>query len=698
MNANIDKRSYSILQSIVNNQPSVTGKDLEKMFGITKKQLSYSVQKINDYLTTLGYKEIKRENTGFFIVPYNLIDKFSMTEEKQSSIYIVSDKERLYLIILILFSRTEEISVNHFTSELKISKNTLLSDIKKIRLYLQKYDMYLLYTRKEGYFISGSEYAKRQVMINIIKKVLIMPEAETILFKILKMNKDKFKTIQEDIEILENNLKVKFTDERIKELPYIIYVIILRISLGKVLHELPDVFNHISDTKEYYILLSFISRYNIKNEMEALYLTSQIQISKIYSLEKNDLYEKYDLVEVAKQIIINFECLCGIRFKATDELLQLLIKHCTPAYYRIKYGYHLENNIVDLVLPEYMELHQIVKKSIVPLETLIGMPIDDEELVYITILFGASLNKEGLLENVTVHICAIIVCINGVAVTNYLLITLKQLFPQIDFLTCLSARDYKDYKGEYDIIFSTVKLKTDKMLFMIEPFADETSKENFKKRVLEELEYRNFRNVSVKDIVHIVEKYSDIESKEKLIEELKFYIDTNNKPKTIENSIKPNFGTKLKLNELLKRESIKIFNRTMDWKEAIEMTSYSLLYSNKIYPRYVKKMIDIIEEEKPYIMIAEGVAIAHAGIHDGVRSPGMAITILPEKISFNGYIDIDIVVVLATTDTKIHLNALFELIEILEDGILRSQIKKAKTVDEVVNLMKLEKNKGEKIC
>ena len=54
MSAYIDKRSHSILQSIVNNYPTITGKDIENMYDITRKQLSYSVKKINDYLTTLG--------------------------------------------------------------------------------------------------------------------------------------------------------------------------------------------------------------------------------------------------------------------------------------------------------------------------------------------------------------------------------------------------------------------------------------------------------------------------------------------------------------------------------------------------------------------------------------------------------------------------------------------------------------------
>ena len=49
--------------------------------------------------------------------------------------------------------------------------------------------------------------------------------------------------------------------------------------------------------------------------------------------------------------------------------------------------------------------------------------------------------------------------------------------------------------------------------------------------------------------------------------------------------------------------------------------------------------------------------IAHAGVDDGVYSMGMALLKLPEKLSFNGYMDADIIVVLATPDKTRHLPA-----------------------------------------
>lgn len=684
MSAYIDKRSHSILQSIVNNYPTITGKDIENMYDITRKQLSYSVKKINDYLTTLGFDEIKRENTGLFIVSKDVLEKFKSDEYSQSSTYILSEKERMYVILLILFSRTEEISVNHFTYDLNISKNTLLSDLKKIKLYLEKYNMYILYTRKDGYFISGSEYSKRTIMIETIKNILKMPKGKNILFDTLKINEEDIQNIHTNLELLESDLKIKFTDERIRELQYIIYANLIRIRLGKILNELPEAFKHILGTKEHLIITSFLSLYDVNDEREALFLTSQIQISKIHYLEFDDLYDKKDLIKISKEVIKNFERLSGVIFKDTDDLLQLLVQHFVPAFYRIKYNYHLENSILDLILPEYIDLHHIVKKAVEPYEKFIKEKINDEELVYITVLFGASLSKEGILKNVIYNKKAVIVCINGVTVSNYMLITLKKLFPQIEFLSCLSMRDFYNYNEDYDIVFSTVNIKTDKVLFLVKPFPDENSKEMFKKHVLEELNYKKFNDNKFDELVNIIENHSDNLSKEELVERLKNIYTENDtilEDKKIED--------KLTLKDLLVKDNIKISNVAIDWKQAIEITAFPLLYANKIYARYVKRMIQIIEEEKPFIMISDGVAVAHAGVDDGVIAPGIAITLFPEKISFNEYMDIDILIVLATPDTKVHLNALWELIEILEDDNIMKKIRCANNENEVLKLMNL---------
>ena len=45
----IDKRIHVVLNALVQN-PNITGVELQHEFGLTRKQLSYTLKKINDFL------------------------------------------------------------------------------------------------------------------------------------------------------------------------------------------------------------------------------------------------------------------------------------------------------------------------------------------------------------------------------------------------------------------------------------------------------------------------------------------------------------------------------------------------------------------------------------------------------------------------------------------------------------------------
>ena len=75
----LDERAYTVLKTIVNN-PSITGKEVEMSLQLSRKQLSYTIEKINDYLQDNGTPKIERLRTGKFIIPVAVIEQYQ-TEE-----------------------------------------------------------------------------------------------------------------------------------------------------------------------------------------------------------------------------------------------------------------------------------------------------------------------------------------------------------------------------------------------------------------------------------------------------------------------------------------------------------------------------------------------------------------------------------------------------------------------------------------
>ena len=188
----LDDRGVIILNIIVDN-PSITGSQIEKELSISRKQLSYSLEKINYYLIENGHKEIKRLKTGRFVLSNDVIESFkTVKHEINNKHYVFSEQERLNLIALLLLVHKETLMINDFTFTLKISKNTVLSDLKKLQsLYLDNYDLKVMYDRQQGYYIVGKEYEKRNLMIKVVNNVLTTLYGENILTTALEIDYKK---------------------------------------------------------------------------------------------------------------------------------------------------------------------------------------------------------------------------------------------------------------------------------------------------------------------------------------------------------------------------------------------------------------------------------------------------------------------------------------------------------------------------
>lgn len=160
------------------------------------------------------------------------------------------------------------------------------------------------------------------------------------------------------------------------------------------------------------------------------------------------------LRDAGMHMLERFESISCVRLDGRTEFLEILYQHMKPAVYRIWLWYHVEPDITDMILPKYQYLHEIVRKAVRPYEVYLTCTFPDPELVYITVLFASWLHKEGKLIQVQEKERAVVVCTNGLTVSQYLFVSLSELLPEIEFLECLSLRDFYEYDKDFQIVFS----------------------------------------------------------------------------------------------------------------------------------------------------------------------------------------------------------------------------------------------------
>lgn len=688
----LDERGYTVLKTIVNN-PAITGKEVEASLQLTRKQLSYTIEKINDYLQGNGMPKIERLRTGKFIIPITVLEQYQ-TEDigGTDTTYIYSDKDRGFLIYLMLLCIREELSIYHFTSELQVSKNTFLTDLKKLENKLETYHLEVSYSRQEGYHLVGSEYSKREMMITVVRSILKLPNGKETIMEICRISPELMDQVEEQIIIIENRLKIRFTDERLKELPLILCLIIIRTKKGRILREVPETFQHIAGTKEYSVMLEFAKEYDISWQTEKLFLAAQIQISNFHGLQSNDFDQEKELMDAAEEVITNFENLICVTINERETLLEALFQHIKPAVYRMKYHYHIEQSIVDMVLPQYNSLHAVVRKAVAPFEKLAGAEFPDEELVYITALFGAWLRREGIMDFVETRKRALVVCANGISVSNFLYFTLKEMFPEIDFITCLSMREFAQYdEKDFDIVFTMVRLETSKMQFLVKPFIDDISKRKFREKVMGELTGVIPHDVDAARLMDIIKKYADIIDEEGLKREIANVLSPDIKEETSRRVDTTQLSIDLK--DVLVKDTIQILDKVLPWEDAVRMTAAPLMKRGDITEQYVERAIFNIKNDNPFIMIADGVIIAHAGVDDGANRVCLSLLTMPERINVADYMEADVIIMIGTPDPTKHLVVLEELNDILEKKRSLQVLKKAKEPEEILQLIQREKEK-----
>lgn len=106
-----------------------------------------------------------------------------------------------------------------------------------------------------------------------------------------------------------------------------------------------------------------------------------------------------------------------------------------------------------------------------------------------------------------------------------------------------------------------------------------------------------------------------------------------------------------------------------DWRAAVRAAGDALVASGATEPAYSDEMVATVESLGPYIVIAPGIALAHARPSAAVHRTGLAIVTLATPVPFGHETNdpVRIVVGLAAPDEAGHVDALATLAEFLSD-------------------------------
>lgn len=679
----LDKRSYSLIKTLVQH-PNYRITDLENEFDLTRRQINYSINKINNWLESNHLPSIERSKNGSFSLDQKLIQYFSnLSNQNQKLIeedYIPTEKERAILLVLYLLSKQEEISLSHIMDVLEVSKNTVVRDIKVANEWLEAFDLEISYSRLEGYKLVGEELKIRKFLNPFLQELLQIYGAQGYLEGIGNLNLESILPL---VEKIEEVLEIQYTDQSLVVLPWLLLLNLRRVNQGEILtdtwHKSVVDFR---DTKEYEVICSELIEELPLLPQEREWLVLQFLTANVQNASE-DVTEDKDLEVAIKEMIWLFEEKTYLTISNKKRLLDRLVQHLRPAYYRVKYQLNLKDDwYIDYIEREenYSVLFEIIKEIICPIEKLTQKSFNNEEIALLTFFFGAELLNQGIsLEN---QIRAVVVCTNGISISRILNYSLKKLFPDIVFLNVLSTREFKEYERHFDIVFSTVPLNTSKKVFIINPLITEKEKRTIQKQVYQYLGIDK-EELSITSLLSIIKKYAKVYNEDQLSDNLKRFLNSNeSKSSTIDSE-----SSLPSLLSYLSEERIQFIEEVEDWKEGIRLACAPLVEEQKIKVSYIDTLIKENDTEQTYSFFGKSMAIPHSDSPEEILNDGFSMLILKKPVKFENQHEVQIIVPLAIDEKTQHLKALLQLQKLAEENELIDELLKKEESYEVIEMI-----------
>jgi PTS system ascorbate-specific IIA component len=143
------------------------------------------------------------------------------------------------------------------------------------------------------------------------------------------------------------------------------------------------------------------------------------------------------------------------------------------------------------------------------------------------------------------------------------------------------------------------------------------------------------------------------------------------------------------LRDVLSLHAIALNQVVADRQAAVRRSGELLTAAGQVDAAYTDQMVAALEEFGPYIVLAPGVALAHARPSPAVHGVAFSVLTLEPPVAF-GHPENDpvrLVIGMAAPDDESHTEALRQLAELLSDDERRERLMAATTAQEVLGLI-----------
>ncbi|MFL0245364.1 BglG family transcription antiterminator [Candidatus Clostridium stratigraminis] len=462
-------RQKFILNSIIEKGP-LNIKDLSEQIAVSNRTISREIAVINKFLLD---KSIKINEISSSLSIKGSREAIKKLQEVLVGIpmqWLLSQDQKMLLIIAELLVSEEPYKSAYFSYQLNVVEGTITLYMDKIEQWLNLRNLQLERKRGYGIEISGSEWVKRNIFLELLYEYKSIDELLAFVYgskndaainSFFKIIFDE-ESIEETKEILE-----LLKDEMINmdDMSYFNSFIYILLSLKKAKSGfaivLPDYlvqdilssgeFAFIKKIKDYLVNINI----NVCVD-ELAYIAIHLMGNK-YIYNRNRKFEELGvpLEELSTEVIFEVEKNLNINIECDEQLILGLTQHFNPALYRINMGIQVKNPLINEIKDYYGNLFNAVNYSCKLVFSKYNITMPQDEIGFLTMHIGAAIERTNANNN---KLSALIICANGIATARILSNKIKHSIPRIGSITISSLKDWNEKDNNYDIILTTTRL------------------------------------------------------------------------------------------------------------------------------------------------------------------------------------------------------------------------------------------------
>lgn len=434
-------RWYKIL-NILEINSNISQNALKDSLGTSRQTLKKNIQLLNKELKGIARITLDNHQYSLSIIQFDEYEKIVSGKLKKESDFNSSSK-RIAYILKRLIEYDAPITINDLSEELSVSRGTVTNDINSIRDFIQLYEVKIIGVTNKGLVISGSELNLRLLYINVVLDYFPIE-------KVNEVTKQK---------ILSKCRDLKVPKQSINLLIRVVETTFMRIAQGhNLINEIKYYQNFISNTNIFEQFIIFLEEeYDItlsSNESDFICFPFNI-----YN-QGNEPQKEYDFDISAYIFSAMMKKIHGLFIIEFDEknLYEEIKVHLSHLINRLLMRIKAKDLFSIQLEAKYPLSNAMAKVAGQVIEKLIGRPVPDVEISYLTLYFEMALNRGSDSSNKDIAV----ICHTGRGTAKMIKQQLQRVLGNNVTISVYSQNEINNELLEkYFAIFTTIPLRND---------------------------------------------------------------------------------------------------------------------------------------------------------------------------------------------------------------------------------------------